>query len=441
MRVLYERLYKHTPHSIRIDIYRAYRSNSNEDGKGLVRPTAICGMELTPAFRGLACPACTAESESVFDQQCPSCGATLESTYAYDELSAAELFEQAEAASYGHWRFDALLPFERSTAISAAEGETPLCKTDRLVEELGVGEVYIKDEGRNPTGTVYDRGMSLVATALSGHDEPGALEPLALASTGNSGQSAAAYVGRLGLRSYAFVPSRSAFSNKAMINVHGGQMRVVGGRYGDAASAVDEQLAADYYSLQEFATPFRHDGVKTLAFELYSDLGEVPDVVFVPTSTGEILTGVGRGFDELTKIGCTESTPTIVAVQPTSCAPIATALEGGRDSPEPWTHPDTIIGELEVADPAGGSQAVETLRQLDGAAVTVDDSDSLDAATTIAHNEIIEMGPAGGAAAAGAWQWAEDDGFDGDETVVILNTDGGVKTPDILRSHLMGQGR
>ena len=398
-------------------------------------------MELTPAFRGLVCHACATDPESIFDQQCPACGAGLESTYAYDELSASELFATTETSGQGHWRFDALLPFERSIAISAAEGETPLCAADRLAEELSVGDVYIKDEGRNPTGTVYDRGMSLVATALSGHDEPSSLEPLALASTGNSGQSAAAYVGRLGLRSYAFVPSRSAFSNKAMINVHGGQMRVVGGRYGDAAGAVDEQLAADYYSLQEFATPFRHEGAKTLAFELYDDLGDVPDVVFVPTSTGEIITGVGRGFEELMKIGVTESTPTIVAVQPTSCAPIATAVMQGRDGPEPWTHPDTIIGELEVADPAGGPQAVDTLRRLDGAAVTVDDSDSLDAATTIAHNEIIEMGPAGGAAAAGAWQWAEDDAFDGDETVVILNTDGGVKTPDILRSHLMGQGR
>ena len=397
-------------------------------------------MELTPAFRGLACRNCTTEPGSIFDQQCPACGAVLEPTYAYEEVSAAELFDHSKRAGEGHWQFDALLPFDQSTAISAAEGSTPLCAADRLVEELGAGEVYIKDEGRNPTGTVYDRGMSLVATALSSHDDPEGLEPLAVASTGNSGQSAAAYIGRLGLRSYAFVPSRSAFSNKAMINVHGGQMRVVGGRYGDAASAVDEQLAADYYSLQEFATPFRHEGAKTLAFELYDDLGEIPDVVFVPTSTGEILTGVGRGFEELTEIGVADSTPTIVAVQPTSCAPIATAVTQGRD-PEPWTHPDTIIGELEVADPAGGIQAVETLRRLAGAAVTVDDSDSLDAATTICHNEIIEMGAAGGAAAAGAWQWAEDGAFDGDETVVLINTDAGVKSPDILRSHLMGQGR
>jgi len=398
-------------------------------------------MELTPAFEGLVCRACTADGGSIFDQQCPACGRELEPHYAYDEISAAELFEQSETGGKGQWRFDALLPFDRSVAVSAAEGGTPLCGADRLADELDVADVYIKDEGRNPTGTVYDRGMSLVATALGGHDAPAELEPLALASTGNSGQSAAAYVGRLGLRFYAFVPSRSAFSNKAMINVHGGQMRVVGGRYEDAAGAVDEQLAADYYSLQEFATPYRHEGAKTLAFELYSGLGGLPDVVFVPTSTGELITGIGRGFEELTTIGLTESTPTIVAVQPTSCAPIAAAVQQGRDSPEPWTHPDTIIGELEVADPAGGTQAVDTLQRLDGAAVTVEDSDSLDAATTICHNEIIEMGAAGGAAAAGAWEFAEDGAFDGEETVVILNTDSGVKTPDILRSHLMGQGR
>jgi len=398
-------------------------------------------MEQTPAFDGLFCTNCGTKTEPEAAQQCPDCNGRLQATYEYKELSPSELFESHQPNGTGQWRFDALLPFDRSTAITAAEGATPLVETTRLADELGVETVCIKDEGRNPTGTVYDRGMSLAVTALTGHETPSVLEPLAVASTGNSGQSAAAYLGRLGLRSYAFVPSRSAFSNKAMINVHGGQMRVVGGRYDDAASAVDEQLATDYYSLQEFITPYRHEGAKTLAFELYDDLGELPDVVFVPTSTGELIAGVGKGFEELMKIGATESTPTLVAVQPTSCAPIAAAFEQERETPEPWIHPDTIIGELEVADPAGGVAAVETLRRLNGAALTVEDSDSLDAATTICHNEIIEMGAPGGAAAAGAWQWAENGAFDGEETVVILNTDAGVKAPDILRSHLMGQGR
>ena len=406
-------------------------------------------MEPTAAFQGVRCPACDRIHPADTDQRCPDCGAACEVAYDYGAITPDALFGHAAdtdgptaraRSDRGHWRFDALLPFAASDAVTAGEGTTPLVATDSLADELGVEAAYVKDEGRNPTGTVHDRGMSLAATALADRD-PDAIEPIALATTGNSGQSAAAYLGRLGLRSYAFVPSRSAFSNKAMINVHGGEMRVVGGRYPDAVDAVDEQLAADYYSLQEFTTPYRHEGAKTLAFELYADLGEVPDYVFVPTSTGELIAGVAKGFDELKQIGAAESTPTIVAVQPTSCAPIVTALEGGESEPEPWAVPDTIVGELEVPDPAGGPQAVAALQRLDGEAVAVDDADILDSAVTVAQAEVIEMGAAGGAAPAGAWAYAEDGGFDGDETVVLLNTESGAKTPDILRSHLMGGGR
>lgn len=395
-------------------------------------------MKQSSAFVEVQCTACGSMVDADVDQGCPDCNGPLDPTYEYDAVSPEELFEPS--AGSGQWRFDTLLPFQQEDAISAAEGTTPLVSADRLADELDVDRVYIKDEGRNPTGTVYDRGMSLAVTALSGHDNSEAVEPVALASTGNSGQSAAAYVGRLGLRSYAFVPSRSAFSNKAMINVHGSQMRVVGGRYSDAAAAVDDQLATDYYSLQEFTTPYRHEGTKTLAFELYADLDELPDTVFVPTSTGELVVGIAKGFEELIEIGAVDATPTIVAVQPTSCSPIAAAVQRGLESPEPWAHPDTIIGELEVPDPAGGKQAVDALDRLAGAAITVDDSDSLESATTVAQHEVVEMGAAGGAAAAGAWNWMDDGGFDGDETVVVVNTESGVKTPDILRSHLMGQG-
>jgi threonine synthase len=384
------------------------------------------------------------------DQGCPDCGAACTVAYDYSAIDAAGLVEETASADgdpksgtehpAGQWHYDALLPFDAADAVTAAEGDTPLVAADRLADELGVEGVFIKDESRNPTGTVYDRGMSVAATAIAARDDPADVEPVALATTGNSGQSAAAYLGRLGLRSYAFVPSRSAFSNKAMINVHGGEMQVVGGRYSDAAAAVDEQLAGDYYSLQEFTTPYRQEGAKTLAFELYADLGAVPDVIFVPTSTGELLVGVAAGFEELVELGVADETPTLVAVQPTGCEPIATAVESGASEPEPWAVPDTIVGELEVPDPAGGEQAVAAVERLDGAAVTVDDDEILESAVAVASNEIIEMGAAGGAAPAGAWRYAEESGFDGDETVVLLNTESGTKTPDILRSHLMGPG-
>ncbi|MUW14568.1 pyridoxal-phosphate dependent enzyme [Halorubrum sp. CBA1125] len=348
---------------------------------------------------------------------------------------------RASGVGRGHWRFDALLPFPADAGLSAGEGSTPLVPTDRLADELDVAAVYVKDEGRNPTGTVLDRGLSVALTAVAARAADGAdVEPLACASPGNAGQSMAAYAGRADLRSYAFVPSRCAFSNKAMTNVHGGDMRVVGGRFPDAADAVDEQLETEYTDLAEFVTPYRHEGIKTLAFELVADLGEVPDVVVVPTGTGEVVAGVHKGFRELARIDAIGAVPKVVAAQAAGCAPIAAAIERDLDAPEPWSTPDTICGELEIADPAGGAVAVEAVRESGGTAVGVDDEDILASAVAVAQNEVLEMGATGGAAPAGAWALAEAGFFDGDETVVLLNSDAGLKTPDVLRSHLMGQG-
>ena len=402
--------------------------------------------ETTEAFRGLKSRASgrvheTADPTTVpADEQARG----LDPVYDYEAVDPAMLFDRSRAgphAGRGLWRFDALLPFTSASAVSAGEGATPLVPTDRLADELGVESVYVKDEGRNPTGTVFDRGLSVALTAVAGRAGAGDdVEPLACASAGNAGQSMAAYAGRADLRSYAFVPSRCAFSNKAMTNVHGGDMRVVGGRLPDAVAAVDEQLETDYTNLNEFATPYRHDGVKTLAFELVADLSEPPDVVVIPAGSGEVVAGVHKGFTELERIGAIESAPAIVAAQAAGCAPIAAALKRGLDEPEPWSTPDTICGELEIADPAGGAAAIEAVVESGGTAVSVEDDEILASAVAVAQNEVIEMGVTGGAAPAGAWSLAEDGFFDGTETVVLVNSDAGLKTPDVLRSHLMGQG-
>jgi len=410
--------------------------------------------ETTPAFRGLKSRASgrvheTADATTIdADERARG----LDPAYDYDAVDPDALFDPAArgrsgdartapATARGHWRFDALLPFPAEDALTAGEGGTPLVATDRLADELGVEAAYVKDEGRNPTGTVLDRGLSLAMTAVADRVADGAdVEPLVCASPGNAGQSMAAYAGRADLRSYAFVPSRCAFSNKSMTNVHGGEMRVVGGRFPDAAAAVDEQLETEYTDLGAFVTPYRHEGAKTVAFELVADLGDAPDVVVVPTGSGEVVAGVHKGFVELDRIGAIDGTPRVVAAQASGCAPIAAAVERGLAEPEPWETPDTICGELEIPDPAGGGAAVKAVEESDGAAVGVDDDDILASAVAVAQNEVVETGATGGAAPAGAWALAEDDFFDGDETVVLLNSDAGLKTPDVLRSHLMGQG-
>jgi threonine synthase len=392
-------------------------------------------METTDAFEGYECTA-TGERYGPEATGRSADGAPL--TPVYDmEAAAATVDRTVVDAVESVWDLAAVLPFPAGVAVEASEGGTPLVATPSVAEELGVGAVYVKDESRNPTGTVHDRGMTLAVTAASQHGA----ELLAHASPGNSAQSAAAYAGRAGIRSYAFVPSRSAFSNKAMVNVHGGDMRVAGGRYPDALAAVDD-LESDYHSLQEFDTPVRHEGYKTLAYEILADLDwTVPDAVVVPAGTGEVVVGLTRGFRECRELGlCDGGTlPTVYAAQPSGCAPIVTALEAGGPV-EAWETPDTIVGELEIPDPAGGDLAVRAIAGTDGDGVAVEDDDALESAVTLAQSTILEVGVAGGVAAGGAWALADAGVFDDDATVVVCNTESGTKTADVLRSHLMGKG-
>ncbi|MFB6161309.1 MAG: pyridoxal-phosphate dependent enzyme [Haloferacaceae archaeon] len=379
-------------------------------------------METTPAFRGLECTDCGAVHGAEEHGRCPDCGGPLDPTYDLDDVALDD-------GDRSMWRFGAVLPVV--DPVTAAEGGTPLVDAPALARELDVGEVRVKDEARNPTGSFVDRGMAVAVTAAR---ERG-LEPLALAAAGNAAQSAAAYAGRADLRSRAFVPVRAPFANKAMTNVHGGEMHVGGGRYPDALAALEERLATDYHSLLPFTSPYRHEGAKTIAHEVAAE--GTPDVVVVPVGTGEALVGVAKGFRERVDLGLADGVPRLVAAQPSGCAPVVTAHERG-DAVEPWERPDTICGELEVPDPPGGDLALRALDRTDGRAVAVDDDDLLESAVAATKTTGVEVGLAGGTAAAAAWAVADD--LPTDASVVVLNTESGGKTADVLRSHLMGQG-
>jgi len=388
-------------------------------------------MEPTEAFLGLACVDCEAVHDADVLGPCPDCGGALSPAY---DLDAVDADAVATATGDSMWRFADLLPF--TDPVTAAEGGTPLVDAANLADEIGVGRFVIKDDGRNPTGTTLDRGVSLAVTAAR---EAGA-ESVTLASPGNAAQSAAAYAGRAGLESHAYVPSRAPFPNKAMVNVHGGEMRVVGGRYDDAVAALAGD-DADRYPVGEFANPYRHEGAKTVAFEVAATFDwSAPDALVVPTGTGEFLAGVAKGFRELVALGLLDDVPPLYAAQASGCAPIAAAVERGVDAPDPWETPDTIAGELEIADPADGSLAVEAVVDSGGDAVAVDDADILESAVVVAQRTTVEMGANAGAAAAAAWELAREGEFGVDDTVVVLNTEAGGKTADLLRSHLMSKG-
>lgn len=380
-------------------------------------------MNRTDAFSGLRCTDCE-ERTDVRYGRCPACGGALDAAY---DLAAVD---DAEAAA---GLVDSLLP--AADRPTAGEGETPLVEASGMADEVGVEALYVKDEGRNPTGSFVDRGMSLAvgaveAAAADGED----VEPLALAAAGDAAQSLAAYASRADLRSYGFVPARCPTPVKAMVNVHGGEMRVAGGRYPDAVDGVADLQS--HTSLQEFDAPFRHEGAKAIAHEVAADLGGVPGTVVVPVGTGELLVGVAKGFRERVDLGLADEVPDLLAVQPTGCAPVVEAHDAGATEVGSTTHPDTIAGELEIPEPAGGELALRTLARHDGDAVAVGDPDLQEGAVAATSTTGLEVGLAGGAAAAAAWERAGD--LAG--PVVLLNPNSGFKTSDVLRSHLLGQG-
>ena len=241
-------------------------------------------METTDAFTGLRCTDC----EALFDVgeapgRCPDCGGILDPEYDYDSLDVTR--ETFSGDGPGLWRYESLMPFPASVAVTLDEGNTPLVEAPALADELGVGQVFIKDEGRNPTGTFKDRGQAMAVTAAAQHGA----ETVALATAGNAGQAASAYAAKADIDSEAFVPTRASFVNKAMINVHGGEMTVVEGRIGDAGAAYDDAIAdhEEWHSVKTFVTPYRHEGKKTMLYETVEQLDwEVPDHVVYPTGGG-----------------------------------------------------------------------------------------------------------------------------------------------------------
>lgn len=396
-------------------------------------------MDYNPELRGLECFACNERFDpKTTYHYCPTCGGVLDPRYSIDEIAVTRRdFETRRFDSM--WRYDELLPFSRKDAVTLGEGATSMVSCPTLADELDVKHVYIKDEGRNPTGSFKDRGQTLAMTAAVAH---GASD-IVLGSAGNAGQSAAAYAARADINAHVFLPERAGFIKKAMVNVHGGDLTVHSGRYADTGSIVAEanQEHPDWYSTNAFETPYRHEGKKTMGYEIIEQLDwQVPDHIIYPTGGGVGLIGIHKGAKEFRELGLTSELPSLYAAQSTGCAPIVNAWENGLGKHELWENPDTICGGIEIPDPGMSPYMLEALDESGGGAVATSDSAILDSANTVAREEGVEMAATAAAAASGAWELSQAGEFDATDTIVIMNTATGNKTADVLRSHLMSQG-
>jgi threonine synthase len=390
-------------------------------------------MQHADGFDGLRCLDCGAAFGVDGPTRCSECNGALEAVY--DQAALEDAHEQLlnDGSTTGALAdFAAVLPFTAESIPTVGEGGTPTVDCPTLADEAGVGAVYLKDEGRNATGGITDREMAVTVAAAADHEE------VALPTTGNAGQSAAAYAARAGLGSTSFVPSRATFETKAMINVHGGEMNVVGGRYGDAAEAFESASEdEDWCSVAPFGTPFRHEGAKTIAYELVRSAGGAPDAVVHPTAHGTGLLGIYRGFRELSSTGAIDDVPQLYAAQPAGCAPVVEAWEEGTTEIAPVEGPDTLAGALEIPDPAGGAYVLEAIEATDGGAVAVADDELLEAGTTLAQDG-VPVSATGATAVAGLTELGDE--FEEDDDIVLVNPATANREADILRSHLMSKG-
>jgi len=383
-------------------------------------------MALVDALR---CRECGRTYEISPRYACEWCFGPLEVAYDYDAVAATVTRESIAAGPPTIWRYADLLPVEEPTG-SLPVGWTPLVRADRLAEALGLGEVWVKDDTRNPTNSFKDR---VVAVALAKALDFG-LKTIACASTGNLANAVAGASARAGLPSYVFVPSDLEPAKVRATAVYGATVVAVDGNYDDVNRLCAELTAEHPWAFVNVnVRPFYAEGSKTLAFETAEQLGwQAPDHVVVPVGSGALLTKIERGFQELTRVGLLDEAPVRVSgAQAAGCSPVATAFAAGTDTVRP-VKPATIAKSLAIGDPADGPYALDTVRRTGGGLAAVTDDEIRDAIGLLARTEGIFGETAAGVTVASLRRLAAEGVVRPDERVVVYVTGHGLKTLDAL---------
>jgi threonine synthase len=320
----------------------------------------------------------------------------------------------------GLWRYQTMLPVRRS--ISLSEGGAPLVRRRDSREE-----VYMKLEGDNPTGSFKDRGTSVVISDAFNRG----FKMATVASTGNMGASVAAYCAYANLTARVFVPRGIPPEKVAQITAYGAELVPVEGGFGQAVERARAEADAGAYLASTGLNPLFIEGLKTIAFELYEQMG-VPDRIIVPTGTGGILTSIFKGFEELRALSLVDHLPQMIAVQSSVVAPIVEAWRTGTEPRPPPGEADTIATAILVKSPFNGLSAIDAMRRSGGYGVTVTDHQIVNAIRELGHEGVFAE-PA--AAAAMAALDVVDKAPDGRTALII--TGSGLKDPSaVLRKDL-----
>ncbi len=359
---------------------------------------------------------------------CPKCAGSLYVRYDLMSLRGAGHREEiARAASSqpwsGMWRYKAVLP--DAAPVSLGEGWTPMIRSRRHAN------LYLKEEGANPTGSFKARGMAMAVTMARHYG----LKKLAAPSAGNAAGALAAYAAAAGIEAHIFMPKDVPFANYLEAMLYGAKVTLVDGLISDCGRMVAERKDKEgWFDVSTLKEPFRVEGKKTMGYELVEQLGwEYPDAVFYPTGGGVGLIGMWKAFEEMEALGWVRpgKRPRMITVQSAGCAPVVRAFEKREKVSEMWKDAATFAAGLRVPKPYGDYIMLDILRESGGAAVAVPDEEILGSLKEWAREEGVFLCPEGAAATA-AYAHLRKSGFlKNEDRVVLFNTGSGLKYTDI----------
>ncbi len=324
------------------------------------------------------------------------------------------------------WRYaDAMPLLPDEEPVSLGEGMTPLRDCPELAREIGVGRVWIKDEGINPTASFKARGLSAAVTRARAHGIPGLVVPTA----GNAGAALAAYGAAAGLPVRVYAPRTTPPAILATIVALGADLQLVEGHIGDAGKAARAFAASDgWFDVSTLREPYRTEGNRTLGLELAEQLGwRLPTAIVYPTGGGEGIIGMWKVFREMREWGWlpAESRTRLIVAQASGCAPLVRAFHAGADKAEPWENPSTHASGLRVPGPLGDRLVLRALRDTGGSAASVDEETMRRDTLRLSRATGIDAAPEGGCALAVTELLRRDGTLGADDEVVVFNTGSG----------------
>jgi threonine synthase len=375
----------------------------------------------------LECSVCGKRREAGSVHNLCECGGPLLVLYDLEKTKSSWNRDSICAGPCTMWRYAPVLPVgDPANIVSLGEGMTPLRRTDRLAARLGSHNLWVKDEGINPTGSFKARGLSC---AVSMCVELG-VHKVAVPSAGNAASAMAAYAAAAGIEAHIFMPRDVPQSNYIECKAFGARVTLVDGLISDCGRMVAERKDAEgWFDVSTLKEPYRIEGKKTMGYEVAEQLGwTLPDAIFYPAGGGVGLIGMWKAFAEMEVMGWISShRPKMIAVQTEGCHPVVRAFERGDAKSEFWENAHTVAAGLRVPKPLGDALMLDAVRKSGGTAIAVSDEELLDASLQLGTDEGIFAAPEGGACVAALRKLLANGFLRPEERVVIYNTGAGLK--------------